>query len=96
MFDKLGGMDEAFPVDYNDVDYCLRAIALGYGVVYQPYSKLYHYESVSRGVAQSQKEIEEFCQSKGKFMSRWADYYSDGDPFYSNLFIRDTPYYKIQ
>lgn len=96
VFDKLGGMDEAFPVDYNDVDYCLRAIALGYGVVYQPYSKLYHYESVSRGVAQSQKEIEEFCQSKGKFMSRWADYYSDGDPFYSNLFIRDTPYYKIQ
>lgn len=96
VFNQLGGMDEAFPVDYNDIDFCLRAIEAGYGVVYQPYSKLRHYESVSRGFAQSRDEIESFVRSKGKFMDRWLDYFYDGDPYYNCNFAVNSPYYKIE
>lgn len=95
VFNRLDGMDEAFPVDYNDIDFCLRAIKEGYGVVYQPYAKLYHYESVSRGFAQSQAQVESFFRSKGRFMDRWLDYFYDGDPYYNSNFAVDNPYYRF-
>ena len=33
VFDAIGGFDEAFPVECNDVDYCLRVAMAGYAVV---------------------------------------------------------------
>jgi GT2 family glycosyltransferase len=48
VFESLGGFNEAFAVDYNDVDYCLRAQARGYRVVFTPAARLWHHESVTR------------------------------------------------
>jgi len=49
-FDAVGGFDaDAFAVAYNDVDFCLRAGAKGFRVVWTPFAKLVHHESVSRG-----------------------------------------------
>jgi GT2 family glycosyltransferase len=49
-FEAVGGFDEAaFAVAYNDVDFCLRAGALGFRIVWTPFAKLVHHESVSRG-----------------------------------------------
>ncbi|MGF1446560.1 MAG: glycosyltransferase family 2 protein [Pikeienuella sp.] len=46
----LGGMDaRRFAVAYNDVDFCARARAGGFGVVWTPFATLYHHESASRG-----------------------------------------------
>lgn len=50
VYDELNGLDEAFAVAFNDVDFCLRARAAGYRVVYTPYAVLTHYESKSRGL----------------------------------------------
>jgi GT2 family glycosyltransferase len=36
-------------VAFNDVDFCLRARAAGYQVVYTPFARLVHHESASRG-----------------------------------------------
>ena len=36
VFEELGGFDEEFPIDYNDVDLCLRARERGMLVVYEP------------------------------------------------------------
>ena len=49
VFDQVGGMDEAFTVAFNDVDFCLRVRDAGYRVIWTPYAQLYHYESKSRG-----------------------------------------------
>ncbi len=49
VFDQVGGMDEAFTVAFNDVDFCLRVRDAGYRVIWTPYAELYHYESKSRG-----------------------------------------------
>jgi GT2 family glycosyltransferase len=50
LFLSAGGMDaEQLPVAYNDVDYCLRLGEMGYRVIYTPYARLIHHESVSRG-----------------------------------------------
>jgi GT2 family glycosyltransferase len=49
VFDELGGYDEDLGVAYNDVDFCLRARAAGYLVIYTPHAELRHHESASRG-----------------------------------------------
>ncbi len=49
VYDAVGGLDEAFTVAYNDVDFCLRVGKAGWKVVWTPYAELTHYESKSRG-----------------------------------------------
>ncbi len=48
LFERLGGFDEAFPVEGNDVEFCLRLDALGYRHVVDPAVCFPHYESQSR------------------------------------------------
>lgn len=49
LWDRLGGFDgAAFPVAFNDVDFCLRAWAAGAKVVMAPEVVLIHHEGKSR------------------------------------------------
>ena len=44
----VGGMDEVlFPVNFNDVDYCLKLRARGQSIVFTPHAKLLHLESAA-------------------------------------------------
>ena len=46
----VGGFDEfRFPVNFNDVDYCLKLRAVGKRVVFSPHARLVHHEFASRG-----------------------------------------------
>ena len=49
VYDAVRGLDEAFTVAFNDVDFCLRVRDAGWRIVWTPYAELYHYESKSRG-----------------------------------------------
>ena len=49
VFQAVGGMDERFAADYNDVDLCMRICSLGLAVVVSPEVRLTHFESVTRG-----------------------------------------------
>jgi O-antigen biosynthesis protein len=57
-FAAVGGLSAELPVNYNDVDYCLKLIAAGLRVVYDPDTELYHFESSSRSseVAEWEKQ----------------------------------------
>ena len=48
LFDEVGGLSTVLPVNYNDVDYCLKQRANGRRVVYDPDLVMYHFESSSR------------------------------------------------
>jgi len=76
VFEQLAGFDESFPVNYNDVDLCLRARQAGYQVIVEPGALLRHYECQSR---QAGVRLEERYQ----FEQRWAAWLERGDPFYS-------------
>jgi GT2 family glycosyltransferase len=58
-FEEVGGLSTAFPINYNDMDYCLKLRASGRRVVYDPDTVLYHFESSSRStdVADWEKEL---------------------------------------
>ncbi len=47
LFNRIGGFDERYPIDFNDVDFCLRALETGQRVVYTPFARLRHFESRS-------------------------------------------------
>jgi len=57
-FERVGGLSTELPVNYNDVDYCLKLGAAGLRIVYDPDTLLYHFESSSRSseVAEWEKE----------------------------------------
>lgn len=88
LFHEVGGFDEKFRIDYNDVDYCLRLRAKGLRVVYTPYAELFHHESTSLGsragkVGQAEEEL---------LRSRWKDVIAN-DPYYNpHLTLQDTNY----
>ncbi len=42
---KSGGLDEGFPLYYDDLDLCFRIRKLGYGIYYQPQSVVLHFET---------------------------------------------------
>ncbi|WP_315097935.1 glycosyltransferase [uncultured Cellulomonas sp.] len=48
LFTQVGGLTEALPLNFNDVDYCLKVGAAGYAVVATPFAVLAHYESSTR------------------------------------------------
>jgi len=76
VFEELGGMDEGFPVNFNDVDLCLRARALGYEVIYEPSAVLRHDECQTRTPGVRWRE-------RQRWRSKWPDLRPGEDPFYS-------------
>jgi GT2 family glycosyltransferase len=48
VFEEVGGLTTTMPVNYNDVDYCLKQYAAGRRIVYDPDLVMYHFESSSR------------------------------------------------
>lgn len=82
LFMRMGGFDEQLPVEFNDVDLCLRLQGEGYRIVYTPDAVLYHYENATRQGAQAPED-------EKHFRVRWAELLAKGDPYYNpNLTLR--------
>ena len=83
VFEELGGLDTAFPVNYTDIDFCLRARRAGYEVIYEPTAVLRHYESGTRprGTTWHEREL---------FYERWGAVIRQGDPYYSPNLSRSS------
>lgn len=64
LFERAGGLDPAFSVNYNDADYCLKLHQLGQRSVYDPDLLMVHFESSSRS-----SEVEDW--EKRLLQERW-------------------------
>lgn len=81
--ERIGGWDQDFTVEYNDVDLCLRLRESGVNNVYLPHVTLYHYESLTRGHPHMTREsYERHLREVGLFKARWKRYIDD-DPCYN-------------
>lgn len=88
-FIDLGGMDEfRFPVNFNDVDYCLKLRAAGKRIVFTPHAKLLHRESASRGKDKDTDRKARFERELHNLRARWADVLA-ADPFYNPVLSLD-------
>lgn len=69
--DRLGPFNETeFAVAYNDVDFCLRAVAAGMRVVWTPFATLVHHESATRGSDETSENIERFRREQGNLAAK--------------------------
>ena len=93
--EQIGGWEELFTVEYNDVDLCLRLREAGYDNVYLPDVAVYHYESLTRGHPHMTKEsYERHLREVGLFKDRWAKYIAD-DPCYNPNLTRGAHDFRL-
>ncbi|HEU0318794.1 MAG TPA: glycosyltransferase, partial [Solirubrobacteraceae bacterium] len=71
VIEAIGGFDEAYPMAYEDVDFCLRAWQAGWRVIFWPAARLFHYESQTRGTDVGERER----ASQRLFWDRWGDFF---------------------
>ena len=69
--ERVGLLDERYPMAYEDVDWCLRAWQAGLRVLYFPTAQLIHHESVTRGTDVGERERD----SQRLFWERWSDFF---------------------
>lgn len=92
----VGGLDEeAFPVAFNDVDFCLRLQAHGLVNRFVAEAELYHHESISRGNDSAPENLARFNREIENFEARWrSSQYQD--PWYSPLLARTSEACTLQ
>jgi GT2 family glycosyltransferase len=82
VFREISGFDPSFPVNYNDVDLCLKVASSGYRVIVDPHIELTHLEGATR---RSGTTLEE----RQLFRERWRDVLAESDPYYPEAFERN-------
>lgn len=104
LYEELSGLDESFAVALNDVDFCLRVREKGLLVVFTPFAKLYHFESISRGsdLKLSKKERARLAKEKGEQAGSGDDnsnrYNKEAALFrekWKEVLKKGDPYYNI-
>lgn len=83
LFEEAGGLSSTLPINYNDVDYCLKMCARGKRVVYDPDVVMYHFESSSRSsdVADWEKHL---------LLQRWG-HMTVANPYSNPYLSHETP-----
>jgi GT2 family glycosyltransferase len=84
LYEQLGGFDEKLPLNYNDVDFCLRLRREGYSCVVDPNVRVYHFESASK--------VGTFRAEKEALFSRWPGLL---DPYFNAGFVQRDPAYVV-
>ncbi len=79
----VGGLDEKdFPVNFNDVDFCLKLRHIGRRIVWTPEAQLLHAESASRGRDNTPERRGRLAREKNRLMQKWHQWITD-DPYYN-------------
>ncbi len=96
LFMEAGGLDEAFAVSLNDVDFCIKLREKGYLNVFTPFAELYHYESKSRGRDDSGENARRYDEESARFRDKWQKVLDKGDPYYNINFSLDRSDFSLK
>lgn len=90
---RIGLLDMAFhPVQFEDIDYCYRARAAGYRLLYYPAVSLYHFENITTGGTGSLNYRYLTVKNGLLFKRRWRHMFSVEDgPCDEAVVWRDLP-----
>jgi len=87
LFEQVNGFNEAYHLNYSDVDLCLKVCEANYRIVYTPQAVVIHHESVTHGSSIPREDF--FTASQ-----RLKTYLSAGDPYFnpnlSHMFAMPT------
>jgi len=86
----VGGLDENdFPVNFNDVDFCLKLRKRGKRIVWTPDAQLLHAESASRGADRTPDRRGRVVREQNRLMQKWHQWIIN-DPYYNPNLNLDT------
>lgn len=91
LYDAVGGLDETLPIEFNDVDFCLRLLQRGYRNVWTPFAELYHHESASRSVANADAQRAR-AAGIACMRERWGELLHDDPAYNPNLTLQGTDF----
>jgi len=82
VYEKVGGLDPAYPSAFNDVDFSLRVREAGHSVVYAAQAELFHHESQTYGdhYAGDRQGFHE--EEVARMRRRWPEVIA-ADPFHN-------------
>lgn len=82
LYREIGGYDEELTVFFNDIDYCLKVVEMGFSIVYAPKAVLIHMESQSVSIANN--------GDQERYQKKWGNkvYY---DKYYNNFYLDNSP-----
>ena len=86
LFHDVGGFAADFPLNFNDIDFCLRLRKKGLRIVFTPYAQLFHFESASKTGC--------YAHEVDAFVKRWGGDYAL-DPYYSPHLATDAIDYRL-
>lgn len=96
LFEQVGGLEEAFAISLNDVDFCLKLRERGYLNVFTPFAECFHYESVSRGLDDHGEKAERYNRESEVFRNKWKTVLEAGDPYYNPNFSLDRSDFSLK
>ncbi|WP_424139392.1 glycosyltransferase [Roseomonas chloroacetimidivorans] len=82
LYERTGGLDEAYPSAFNDVDFALRVGETGHSVVYAAEAELYHHELQTYGNHYAGERRAFEMLEVTRMRQRWADIIA-ADPFHN-------------
>ncbi|HVF65744.1 MAG TPA: glycosyltransferase [Casimicrobiaceae bacterium] len=95
VWSSIGGMDEAFAVSHNEVDFCLRLADRGLRTVFAPGAVLMHAESATRGYDLTDRQRMMRDAEASVFSERWRERLASCDPAYHPAFARSGGQFRL-
>ena len=95
-YEDVNGLDENFPVAYNDIDLCLKIREKNKVIVINPNVKAYHYESKTRGYENSKEKIERLENDTRRLKRKWKDVFEKEDPYFNPNFRKDVGIMRVK
>ena len=93
LFIEQGGLDaKHFPINFNDVDYCLKLREAGQHILYVPSAELIHHESASRGIDSTSEQRKRFACEVASLRTRWAHWIVEDPAYNPNLTLLREDY----
>lgn len=96
LYEQVGGLEEAFAVSLNDVDFCLKLRQAGCLNVFTPFAELYHFESASRGLDDRGEKAERYAREAELFRKKWEKQLRAGDPYFNPNFSLDRSDFSLK
>ena len=87
VYEKAGSMDENLTINYNDIDFCIKVMQLGYYNVYTPYAMLYHYEYKTMTYENMEEEKIILRKEIDYFKTKWGKIAESDFARSANLFL---------
>ncbi len=93
LYEVVGGLDETYlKVAFNDVDFCLKLLVFGYRNIWTPYVELYHHESITRGLEDSEEKVNRFNSEVNYMKNKWKEYLKKDTYYNLNLTHRSESF----